>query len=94
MSQDNKTPMVRQADARILREALAKIWKTGHPAIRVMCNQALTMYAQSVRNYCGHPETVMVETEGKMACLDCGVRSPAPEQLPLPFSQTPPPAES
>ena len=91
----NQAPVVRQADARILREALAKIWKTGHPAIRVMCDQALRAFAASVRPICGHPETVMVETEGKHACLDCGTRiTVSGEQLAFPFAKNAPPPET
>lgn len=64
-------PTVKQADARILREALALLWnRIDHSEVRQYILTQLKAYADAVRPYCSHVEAAKVETG--LRCLDCG----------------------
>lgn len=67
-----KGPMVRQADARGLREALAYCANNGVASVRGRAMRALTDYAKRVNSYCQHPDMAQMP-QGKI-CLDCGHR--------------------
>ena len=65
---------IEQKDARILREALAKIAALRVPQISPIADNALKRYAAAIAPYCEHVETVTILAEQKRACLDCGAR--------------------
>lgn len=67
-------PMVRQKDARILREALAWLHRHSPPRIQHRINTAMLDYAKQVGKYCTCPEKSFIEKEAAFACLDCGHR--------------------
>ncbi len=67
---------VKQSDARILRETLAKVSKLGNPLVKMYAVKALQAYAAAVKPYCQCPEKVLVSKENMEACLDCGQRHP------------------
>ena len=66
--------MVRQKDARILREAVAWCFKKTPPMIQKKMSQVLLEYAAAVKLYCTCTERAHVANEKKYACLDCGQR--------------------
>jgi len=64
--------MVRQVDARILREALSKVYKLGCPStIQKYIVTQLQVYAKAVAPYCECSDLGRNQ-EGKFRCLDCG----------------------
>ena len=67
-------PTVNQEDSKILREALASVYKSAPPVIKQRIHDSLSQFAVSVGAYCQCPERVFVEKENKFACLDCGRR--------------------
>ena len=75
--------MVKQSDARILRETLARL--ASLPQCQAMAVSALTRYGRAVGVYCSHPEYSYLAHEGMNACLDCGKRFPKIEQMELPL---------
>ena len=68
-------PIVKQKDARILRECLAWCAKNAPPIVQLKINKSLKDYADAVRRYCTHPDTSFIVKENKFACIDCGIRS-------------------
>ena len=65
---------IKHIDARLLREALAHIYKKGSHPVKAYVNKILKQYANSVGNYCTCIDTVFIDNEMKFACLDCGKR--------------------
>ena len=70
----SEVPMVKQKDARILREALASVHKNAPPQIKQKIVMELKRYAEAVKAYCECLDRSYVSTEAKFACLDCGKR--------------------
>ena len=72
--------LVKQADARILREALAYCANYGKAHIRDRALTGLKRYADVLKKYCRHPELVAMEVHLKgtlnvkqiKRCIDCG----------------------
>lgn len=72
--QEPDPAIVYQEDARILREALARIHNQFPiPLLRTYVNNQLRRYAKAVGEYCLHPEKADVD-QSTLACLDCGER--------------------
>ena len=67
-------PTVKQRDAKILRESLARVHKAlksmGRPDLTRMIETNLREYAAGVRPYCEHSDTTLVNKD--LVCLDCG----------------------
>ena len=74
LSTIGEEPVVKQKDARILREALS--WCCKHLPIEAQkkTHNALRDYAISVGKYCKCFDRSFVRKEKKFACLDCGRR--------------------
>ena len=74
---------VKHKDARILREALARIHSQfPHPMLQKYIESRLREYATQVQDYCDHHDKGLIEEkDGKllMGCLDCGMRSIQPK---------------
>ena len=69
--------MVRQLDARILREALSKIHRHTPPQIKAYIESTLINYANRLAPYCDHSERVNVpKPVNACVCLDCGHKGP------------------
>ena len=71
-------PMVKQKDARILRECLCRIYKTAPALIKQNIHNELKRYAIAVAKYCKCPDRSFVKDENVFACLDCGTRHQKP----------------
>ena len=76
-----ETPVVRQSDARILREALSWVHKHTPAFIQQKVNEALFEYAKNLTKYCKHTDYSYINVEEKNACLDCGTRWEPPKEL-------------
>ena len=65
-------PKVKQADSRILREALAHLYnRIDHAEVRRFILEQLKHFADRVRPYCTHVDVTSVPEIG-LRCIDCG----------------------
>jgi len=67
-----ETDTVLQKDARILREALAGLYRKVPAVTQKQIHLALLRYAGQVKEYCRCPERSFVDSQGGFVCLDCG----------------------
>ncbi len=71
--QKDETKVYRK-HAAILRERLAWVCRYTDPKIQSQIKLTLAAYAKAIEPYCECPERVLIQSEGKLACLDCGKR--------------------
>lgn len=62
---------VKQKSSRILREALARVCRVGHPVVTQEAIKALKEFSASVFDHCQCPE-LAPHPSGVYMCLDCG----------------------
>lgn len=74
-----------QKHTRILREALARLAKLGHPAINAVVKEGLQSFAREIKSYCKCVEQAWIPGEGMYGCLDCGKRHLKLQDKPHPF---------
>jgi hypothetical protein len=65
---------IEQKHARILREALGKVYKSAPLEAQKYIHNQLKHYADSVRPYCNCPERWQDPKKKDFICVDCGKR--------------------
>lgn len=71
-------PMIKQKDARILRECLCRVYRKAPDLIKQDIHNELKRYAIAVSSYCKCTDRSFVKDENVFACLDCGTRHQKP----------------
>jgi hypothetical protein len=69
--------VVEQRHARVLREALGKVYKMAPLELQRYIHSQLTVYAMSIRPYCNCPEKWHDRDHGEYICVDCGKKTKA-----------------